>query len=93
MPMSQTLEHIKEEIKTLRPAERFDLWRDLGKEFDPPLAANDTEETVEAAWDAEIDARVKEVQEGKVELVSADESVERIRTKLAARRSGRTSAK
>lgn len=36
--MSTMLEHIKNEVKTLHPAERFDLWRDLGKEFDLPLA-------------------------------------------------------
>ncbi|OYW75022.1 MAG: hypothetical protein B7Z37_15260 [Verrucomicrobia bacterium 12-59-8] len=90
--MSQTLDHIKQEIKTLRPAERFDLWRNLAQEFEQPVAENDDEESVEAAWDTEIDARVKEIEEGKVELVSADEAIARIRSKLAARRVGLTSA-
>jgi Putative addiction module component len=90
--MSQTLDHIKQEIKTLRPAERFDLWRDLGLEFDPPMAEGDDEESVEAAWDAEIDARVKEIEGGKVELVSADDAIERVRSKLADRRASHTSA-
>jgi hypothetical protein len=90
--MSQTLEHIKQEIKTLRPAERFDLWRNLAQEFEQPVAENDDEESVEAAWDTEIDARVKEIEEGKVELVSADEAIARIRSKLAARRADLTSA-
>jgi len=89
--MSQTLDHIKQEIKTLRPAERFDLWRNMAKEFEQPVAENDDEESVEAAWDTEIDARVKEIEEGKVELVSADEAIARIRAKLAARRAGLTS--
>ncbi|MFZ2276871.1 MAG: addiction module protein [Prosthecobacter sp.] len=90
--MSQTLDHIKQEIKTLRPAERFDLWRDLAQEFEQPVAENDDEESVDAAWDTEIDARVKEIEEGKVELVSADEAIARIRSKLAARRADLTSA-
>ena len=90
--MSQTLDHIKQEIKTLRPAERFDLWRDLGQEFDPPVAESDDEASVEAEWDTEIDARVKDLEEGRVELVSTDEVIARIRAKLAARRAGLTPA-
>jgi hypothetical protein len=90
--MSQTLDSIKQEIKTLRPAERFDLWRDLAQEFDSPAVESGDAAAVEAEWDTEIDARVKEVEEGRVELVSADEAISRIRTKLAARRAGLTSA-
>ncbi len=90
--MSQTLDHIKQEIKTLRPAERFDLWRDLAQEFDPPVAESDDEASVEAEWDTEIDARVKDIEEGRVELVSTDEVIARIRAKLAARRAGLTPA-
>jgi hypothetical protein len=90
--MSQTLEHIKQEIKTLRTAERFDLWRNLSQEFEPSVAESDNEASVEAGWDAEIDSRVKEIQAGKLELVSADEAIERIRSKLAARRADLTSA-
>ncbi len=90
--MSQTLDHIKQEIKTLRPAERFDLWRNLSQEFEPPVAESDDESSVEAGWDAEIDARVKEIEAGRVELVSADEAIARIRSKLTARRADLTSA-
>jgi len=90
--MSQTLEHIKQEIKTLRPAERFDLWCDLAQEFEPPVTESDDETSVEADWDREIDARVKEIEEGKVELVSADEAIAHIRSKLAARRAELTAA-
>ncbi|MGV3660343.1 MAG: addiction module protein [Prosthecobacter sp.] len=84
--MTQMLEHIMREIKTLPPVERFNLWRDLGQEFDPPMVEGDDEESVEAAWNAEIDDRVKEIEDGKVELVSAEEAEQRIRAKLAQRR-------
>ncbi len=91
--MIESLEHIKQEIKALRPVERFNLWRDLGQEFDPPMAAGDDAESVDAAWDAEIDARVKEIEEGKVELVSAEDAERRIRTRLTERRANQTMAK
>jgi hypothetical protein len=90
--MSQTLDHIKEEIKSLRPAERFGLWRDLGQEFDPPMAESEDGASVEADWDAEIDVRVGQVEKGEVELVPADEVIERVRAKLAARRAELTTA-
>lgn len=86
------LEHIKQEIKTLQPVERFSLWRDLGQEFDPPMAAGDDEKSVEDAWDVEIDARVNEIEEGKVTLVSAEDAEHRIRANLAERRASRTPA-
>lgn len=84
--MSQTLDHIRQEIRTLRPAERFDLWRDLAQEFEPPKTEADDDAAIEAAWDTEIESRVKEIEEGRVELVSADEAIAHIRSKLAARR-------
>ena len=54
--MTPTLEHIKQEIKALPSAERFNLWRDLAREFDPPMAEGDDEESVETVWDAESSA-------------------------------------
>ena len=90
--MTPTLEHIKQEIKALPSVERFNLWRDLAQEFDPPMAEGDDEESVEAAWDAEIDARIKEIEDGKVELVSAEDAEQRIRAKLAQRRANHTAA-
>ncbi|QIF05522.1 addiction module protein [Roseimicrobium sp. ORNL1] len=89
--MPSALEHIKEEIKALRPAERYDLWSELSREFDPVESSEEDEEAVEAAWDIEIDARVREVQEGKVDLIPVDEAIERIRTKLAEQRKLRSS--
>ena len=90
--MSQTLDHIRQEIKTLRPAERFDLWRDLPQEFDPPVIATDSEISAEAEWDKEIATRLKEIEEDRVELVSADEAIARVRSRLAVRRAGLTPA-
>jgi len=72
--MSSTLEDIIKEISSLPAAERFSLWRELGMEFTAPFSAEDaTAEGVEAAWDEEIDSRVKEVESGTVELVSSEE--------------------
>ena len=48
----------------------------------------DDKRLVEAEWDAEIDARVKDIEEGRVQLVSADEAIARVRARLAARRAG-----
>jgi hypothetical protein len=47
---------------------------------------SDDETSVETEWYAEIDARVKDIEEGRVELFSADEVIERAREKLAFRR-------
>ncbi len=90
--MTPTLEHIKEEIKALPSVDRFNLWRDLAQEFEPPMVERDDEESVEVAWEAEIDARIKEIEDGKVELVSAEEAERRIRAKLALRRANHTAA-
>ncbi len=83
--MNGTLEHIKEEIKTLAPVERFNLWRDLSQGFDPSMDGDADGESVGAAWDIEIDCRVKEIEDGKVELVSAEEAEQRVRARLAQR--------
>jgi putative addiction module component (TIGR02574 family) len=73
--MSRTLDQIKKEISALRPAERFELWRDLSVEFEPSVVKEEyeSESSVEAAWDEEIEARVKEIEEGKVKLISGEE--------------------
>ncbi len=47
---------------------------------------NEAETSVKAEWHAEIDVRVKDIEEGRVELFSADEAIERAREKLAFRR-------
>ncbi len=77
--MTATVEHIKSEIQNLAPDEAKELFRELQRDFRivTQTEADDGAE-VEAAWDAEIDARVKDVEEGKVELISVDESERRI---------------
>ena len=50
------------------------------------MSAGDDETSVEAEWDAEIDVRVQDIEEGRVELVSSDEAIARVRARLAARR-------
>ncbi len=64
----------------------------IKQEFDTPMGESDDGASVEADWDAEIDARVRQVEEGEVELVSADGAVERVRAKLTARRAELTTA-
>jgi hypothetical protein len=71
--MSQTLDQIRKEISALRPAERFELWRDLSAEFEPSIVKEEYEASAEAAWDEEIEARVREVEEGRVRLIPGEE--------------------
>ena len=77
--MTATVEHITSEIKSLAPDEAKELFRELQRDF-PMVTQGDTDDeaAVEAEWDAEIDARVKDVEDGKVELISIDESERRI---------------
>ena len=72
--MTPTLEHIKQEVRALRPADRYDLWRDLSQEFDPLPSYESEELSIEAEWDQEIASRVKEVEDGTVTLISAEEA-------------------
>ena len=70
--MTAAVERIKQEIRGLDPSDVEVLLRDLQNEY--VISAPDEEDaSVEAAWDAEIDVRVKEIEEGKVELISGAE--------------------
>jgi Putative addiction module component len=70
--MTATVERIKNDIRRLSPEEVDELLRDLqSHDVFPP---QDVEEaSIQAEWDAEIDQRMKEVIEGKVELISGSE--------------------
>ncbi|MGV3661838.1 MAG: addiction module protein [Prosthecobacter sp.] len=68
--MTAMVEHIKREIRSLAPAEVDHLLRDLQNEYTMPAPDDTATSSVEAEWDAEIDRRVQEIEEGKVELVS-----------------------
>lgn len=68
--MTAAVEHIKQEIRSLAPAEVDCLLRDLQSEYAMSSADDREDSSVTAAWDAEINARVQEIEEGKVELIS-----------------------
>lgn len=71
--MTASVEQIKKEIRSLPPEEVDLLLRDLQREYVMP--SPDTEDAeVEAAWEAEIGARMKQVMDGTVELISAEDS-------------------
>jgi hypothetical protein len=70
--MTAAVERIKKEIRGLAPSDVEALLRDLQNEYVMPSSDED-ETSVEAEWDAEIDRRVKEIEEGKVELISGTE--------------------
>ncbi len=75
--MSATLERIRNDIKTLSHSEIELLYLDLQTTYDLPASDESTAES-EAEWDKEIAERVKDVEEGRVELVSGEESERRI---------------
>lgn len=76
--MTAVVEHIKDEIHRLTPDEARELFQELRRDFSL-TEDNQAEEnvSVEAEWDAEIDARVQEVENGTVHLLSAEESERR----------------
>ncbi len=75
--MTATVERIKQEIRGLDPSDVETLLRDLQNEYVMPSPVDD-EASVEAAWDAEIDRRVQEIEDGTVQLLTAEESERRV---------------
>jgi putative addiction module component (TIGR02574 family) len=71
--MTASVERIKQEIRNLAPDEVDHLLRDLYNEYTMSAPDGDDEASIEAEWDAEIDRRVNEIEEGKVELISGEE--------------------
>lgn len=73
--MTATVERIKQQIRSLAANEAEELLRDLQREYSSHARSDDEAETasIEAEWDAEIDVRVKEIEEGKIELISGAE--------------------
>ncbi len=76
--MTATVEHIKKEIDSLAPDEARELFQELRRDLrlvedDQP----DEEASVESEWDAEIDARVQDIENGTVQLLTAEESERR----------------
>ncbi len=75
--MTATVERIKQQIRGLDPSDVETLLRDLQNEYVMPSPDED-EASVEAEWDAEIDRRVQEVEDGTVQLLTAEESERRV---------------
>ncbi len=90
--MRASLEQIKNDISRLPPVERYRLWRELEAEFNPsPVDDEDGGAGVENAWDEEIAARCREIEEGTVELLSVEEAKRRMAAFMAKLRAARQS--
>lgn len=76
--MSMALEDVTREAIDLPRHQRLALARFLIELDDP---GSDTD--VEAAWDAEIQARVRAVREGRVEGIPYEQVLERVDRRLA----------
>ena len=87
--MASTVEDIKKKIRELDPTDVETLLRDLQDEYVMPVPSDTEEVSIEAEWDAEIARRVKEVEDGTVELISGEEfrrSTDALMAKLGLRR-------
>lgn len=71
--MSAALDRIKRDIQNLAPEELEELLRDLQSMYRMPSLDLEDAAAIEAEWEAEIDRRVKEVEDGTVQLISAEE--------------------
>ncbi|MDZ4405817.1 addiction module protein [Prosthecobacter sp.] len=76
--MTATVERIKKEIRGLDPSDVEALLRDLQNEYVMPSPVDADEASVEAEWAAEIDRRVQEIEDGTVQLLTAEESERRV---------------
>lgn len=71
--MTAAVERIKSEIRSLQKDELDGLLRDIQSEYVLPAVEED-KQSVEAAWEEEINRRAQEVMDGTVELISGEES-------------------
>jgi hypothetical protein len=72
--MTAAMERIRKEASQLPYDEREALVRMLELDLDSTGSCEGDSAEVEAAWDKEIASRVKDVEEGRVELISGEES-------------------
>ena len=87
--MTTTIERIRREANQLPYDQRETLVRALELDLDTSAADGDNPAEVEAAWDAEIETRVNDIESGKVKLLSRSEfntAFSEARQKLAANR-------
>ena len=75
--MAKTTEVIENEIRSLSVNDRMHLLRDLIADLDGGM-----DEDVEKAWLEEAERRYKELKEGEVELIPAEEVFTRARAQL-----------
>jgi putative addiction module component (TIGR02574 family) len=69
--------------------ERWKLVAQLLRSFEPNDGDEVTDPEWDAAWAAEIDRRMRDVQQGRVELIDGDHVDAEIRIMLAAGRGGK----
>lgn len=87
--MTSAIERIRREASQLSYDERETLVRVLELDLDSATPEGDDAAEIEAAWDAEIETRVADIESGKVRLLSREEfdaGFSEARRKLAARR-------
>lgn len=72
--MTATYERLKQDLKSLAPGEIGSLIGDLRRHYSTFVQDETDDASIEAEWDAEIDERVKEVEDGTVQLLNAEES-------------------
>ena len=75
--MAKTIEDIENEIRSLSVDDRMHLLRDLIADLDGGM-----DEDVEKAWLEEAERRYKELKEGEVELIPAEEVFTQARAQL-----------
>ena len=75
--MAKTIEDIENEIRSLSADDRMHLLRDLIADLDGSM-----DEDVEKAWLEEAERRYKDLKEGKVELIPAEEVFAKARARL-----------
>ena len=84
--MTQAVNDILGAALTLSQKERAELASRLIESLDGPPPTREEQGAIDAAWDAEIARRVKEIDDGTADLIDADEVFASARSKLAALR-------
>lgn len=81
----QTRQVLKQALR-LPQRERATLVEELLRTLDDNGDESLTQEEWEKAWAAEINRRVREIREGKAELIDGDEALRKVRAGLKPRR-------
>jgi putative addiction module component (TIGR02574 family) len=84
--MTHAVNNILGTALALSPRERAEIASRLIESLEGAPPTSDEQAAIDAAWDAEIGRRVKQIDDGTVKLVDADEVFASARAKLAALR-------